>query len=558
MDTTTAARVGHFATQLATVAGYRDFRSGLGRLEQTQRERLSRLLTRVAAVDSRIDPRWRWEDFVRRVPVTGWEDWRVLVERQRACSRNFLVDSPVHAWRPTAGPASPAKWVPYTRLFLGELDAAIGPWVSDVYRRHPGVGRGTHYWSMPWLPPALREPGQRPVQLADGPLLSPGMQWAVRRVSAVPAEVGLARTAMASRLQALAYLAADAGLSALFVRSPMQLAGLLERLGQWRGPIAETLGEGRWSPLFEAGLLPRCPRSGRASALLNAWDGSADPDFFRALWPQLAFVSAWDGAASANWAGEVRRLLSGAAFEARGLWATEGIVSVPFGGRCLLAYRSHVVEFEDLHDGRVLAPWQVREGQQVVPVLSTGSGLLRYRLEDVLEVAGFEGTVPALDYVGRDAGCDLSGERLTAAQAVALIRKVVSGSGMRPVCLLALDEAAAGLPGYVLLLEGDREVSPVRQALVAGMLERALCRHMPYAVARSLGRLGAARVVCGPRLSQVFSGVLESAGLPQGIDGIGSLHRWKGKMPGRLAALLCGALADPTPPVERVPATFSG
>jgi hypothetical protein len=62
----------------------------------------------------------------------------------------------------------------------------------------------------------------------------------------------------------------------------------------------------------------------------------------------LALVSAWDTADAAPWAQQLKACFPQAAFEGKGLWATEGVVTIPIDGQYPLAYRSHVYEFEDL------------------------------------------------------------------------------------------------------------------------------------------------------------------------------------------------------------------
>ena len=149
------SRAGHAVLRAAVSSGYRRFLAGSTQVEQVQRAQLASLLRRVAAVDTRVQDSWRWEDFRAQLPVTTWSSWSNLVERQRADHRRYLIDSPVARYQPTSGSTSAIKWVPYTRQFLGELDAAIAPWLADLYHQYPGVRRGHHYWSLSWLPTSL-------------------------------------------------------------------------------------------------------------------------------------------------------------------------------------------------------------------------------------------------------------------------------------------------------------------------------------------------------------------------------------------------------------------
>lgn len=525
-------RVGHAALRAALVPGHRRFLDGCTDLERTQRGMLARLLRQVSGVDARIDARWRWEDYVLRQPVTGWQDWSPYVERQRRTHERYLVDSPVLRYQPTSGSTSAIKWIPYTQQFLGELDAAIAPWLADLYATHPGVRRGHHYWSLSWLPTAMRD-AQRGDLNDDMTLLSAGKRGLARLTQAVPQDASLATTSDGSLFVTLAHLAADAELSALSVWSPSFALNLLERLGAWREELASALACGRWPTLADGALHLPCPRAPRAAAMLREWDARSDPAFFTQLWPRLALVSAWDTAAAAPWAARLRALLPHAAFQGKGLWATEGVVTIPYRGAPVLAYRSHVYEFENLDDGRVLAPWQLRQGQRVSPLLSTGSGLLRYRMNDIVEVDGFLGSVPRLRFLGRNDGTDLVGEKLGTLAVQQALDTLGTGDGLVPVTLLAVEDSGCGRPGYLLLLEADRVDDAVnaQASRIGDALERQLCGHFHYRLARDLGQLSRLRVSCLPAMRARYAAQCRALGMIEGNIKIEPLRAWRGRVP---------------------------
>ncbi len=133
---------------------------------------------------------------------------------------------------------------------------------------------------------------------------------------------------------------------------------------------------------------------------------------YRALWPGLALVSAWGDAYSEAPSRDLRTRLPDFEFQNKGLIMTEAVVSIPIGGQNALAYQSHFFEFVRLGTEELLWPWELKVGDLVSPVLSTGSGLLRYRSDDVVEVSGFLGQVPCLRFRERAKCVDLVGEKL--------------------------------------------------------------------------------------------------------------------------------------------------
>jgi hypothetical protein len=414
------------------------------------------------------------------------------VDRQRAAPDEAILHPTADRCRryePTSGSTSARKWIPYTPSLLEDFDRAASPWLFDTSLRHPAILAGSHYWSLSWLPQELRSL----VHSTDDLELFPAWKRAaLRKTMAVPGDVASLPTLEASLRLTLAHLVSREDLSFVSVWSPAFLLSLLRRLAEEREGVAE---------------IPEC--SARARSLLRSWDGRLQPEVLAALWPRLALVSCWMSGPSALWAEELRRLFPRVQFEGKGLWATEGVVTIPFQGEHALAYRSHFFEFRCLSTGRLHFSWQIEEGQEVEPVLSTGSGLLRYVIPDRLVVTGHRGRVPCLRFLGRNQTVDLTGEKLDARTAAEAIAETSARSGLRGMSLLGHVPPDRSLrPCYVLLAEGRaREGTPPEE-----VIEEILCRQHHYRLSRELGELDPARVLVVADASRF----LEDAGRKSG------------------------------------------
>ncbi|MEQ3725564.1 GH3 auxin-responsive promoter family protein [Alcanivorax sp.] len=538
---------GHRLLKLATGSGERRFASSRQSLQQVQRENLSRLLSQVAgtpmAQQTGLLAGMSWEKFTSTQPVTDYDHWRQAIEGQRTLGEQGLSRSPVSRFQPTSGSTSAIKWVPYTKQFLGELDNAISPWVVDLYRQFPRLLKGRHYWSMSWVPTSLRESMSEEIN-DDLQLMSLGKRLLAGATQAVPQNVSLARTSDDSLFATLAWLAADPSLSMMSIWSPTFGLGMLKDMARWREELADVLASGQWGQRMAGVKNPGCPKSPKAAAMLREWDGALNPDFFRALWPSLALVSAWDTAASGPWAKQLHELLPQASFQGKGLWATEGVVTIPYQGRHTLAYQSHVYEFQNPDDGCVYAPWELEIGQEVMPLLSTGSGLLRYRLKDLVRVDGFNQGVPVLTFLGRAGTTDLVGEKLTAPALDTAIASLSLPDAVTPVCTVAVDDAGQGKPGYLLLLEGQAD----RPGTIAEKVEDQLQQHFHYQLARNLGQLEPLRCVVHPGMRERYLQQCRERGMIEGNIKMESLQYWPGPLPSWLSALTkVPAVADREP-----------
>ncbi|MCG8440091.1 MAG: GH3 auxin-responsive promoter family protein [Pseudomonadales bacterium] len=522
--------LGHQLLKLATWPGERRFAHSRENMEQVQRHNLAALLKQVCAsarhADGTLQADMSWEQFAARQPVTDYDHWREAIEHSRLQGGPGLTASPVSRYQPTSGSTSAIKWVPYTRQFLAELDNAISPWVVDLYRQFPGLKRGRHYWSMSWVPTALRESMNDEIN-DDLQLMSLGKRLLAGATQSVPQEVSLARTSDDSLFSTLAYLAADESLSMMSIWSPTFGLGMLKAMAQWREELAEVLATGKWGTRMLGVEGAGCPVSHRAASLLRQWDGRLGADFFMALWPRLALVSAWDTAASAPWARQLHGLLPQAAFQGKGLWATEGVVTIPYQGQHTLAYRSHVYEFQDPEDGCIYAPWELEPGQQVMPLLSTGSGLLRYRLKDLVKVEALSQGVPVLTFLGRAGTTDLVGEKLTAPVVESAIAGLALPPTATPVCTVGVEDAGEGKPGYLLLLEGYGCDGPA----LARQLDAALQEHFHYQLARNLGQLAPVRCIVHANMRERYLHQCRQRGMIEGNIKMESLQHWPGALP---------------------------
>jgi hypothetical protein len=506
-------------------------------IEKVQRRKLAGLLRAVAATPMGqrrgIDPDWSFEQFAEKMPETGYQHWQAAIDEQRLGGA-ALIASPVQRHQPTSGSTSAIKWLPYTKRFLYELDQAICPWLADLYQSYPDIRGGSHYWSLSWVPTTMRHELKGQIN-DDMKLLSFGKRMLASMTQAVPDTVASAASSEDSRFATLAYLVADESLSVMSVWSPTFALTMLEDLSRWRDQLADCLQHGHFGMRAPSLVGVRCPRAPRRAAMLRHWDGRQSAAFYSVLWPRLALISAWDTASAASWAARLRRLFPAVSFQGKGLWATEGVITFPWQGRYPLAYRSHVYEFADADSGRVLPPWALEPGQEVVPLISTGAGLLRYRMSDRLRVGSLLGRVPCFTFLGRDDGVDLVGEKLAAVMVQQLIDQLDCPPDIHPLTLLGLDDSDGnGTPGYVLLVEAVHGSTVMERHLMARQLEAGLLELFHYRLARDLGQLAPVSVVCREDMQQCYLQYCQQRGMIDGNVKIEPLRYWPGMKLGEM------------------------
>ncbi|MDO8330031.1 MAG: GH3 auxin-responsive promoter family protein [Fluviicoccus sp.] len=512
------SRMTHGALHAACFRSARRFQDQRFQLESVQRRKLDNLLKLVAS--ARIQPAWQgsipsWESFRQSYPVTRYADWQKAIRDQRN-GKESLVNSAIVRYQPTSGSSEKLKLIPYTRAFLGELDAAIAPWLASMYRRNPGLKCGVHYWSVSWLPQNQYDDLRGNLN-DDSELMGGVKRFLASHSQAVSPDVALAASPGDAMFASLCYLVARADLRMLSVWSPTFALQLLDMLPRFGDDIARVLSSGHWGDRAQSLLSLKAPRAPERARLLEHALQDSPQQAAAVLWKDLALVSAWDTADAAPWAGQLRERLPHSAFEGKGLWATEGVVTIPVDGHYPLAYQSHVYEFEDLRTGNILAPWELKEGDEVSPIISGGNGMLRYQLDDRMAVSEMWGEVPCFSFLGRRHGVDLVGEKMSPEAARQTLQAVADQYGLEPVTLLAVDGQGRGKSAYVAIFsQPGQTLEPIFPAHIGQAVERSLGSHFHYALARDLQQLQPATAVVVADGWQLYQQIAMAGGMIEG------------------------------------------
>lgn len=488
--------------------GTRSFEHALGHLETVQRTILSRLLKNAenspAAREWGLSGSLSYEDFAARMPLTRYAQWEKAVIEQKTTAAPMLTREICDRYQPTSGSSSKMKWIPYTPSFLRELDCAISPMLVDAFRNYPGVMNGKHYWSLSWIPTHLRTKIS-PDANDDMKLLPWWKRLFLGVTMAVPNDIAFAPTSEGSMIASLSHLLACTDLTMISVWSPTFAINLFEQMARHKDELSHILRSGSWGDRQADLFHIPCPAGNPMAAdALNTWDGTVAPDILKTLWPKLALVSSWDTSSSAIWAKELHRLLPHAAFVGKGLWATEGVVTIPYRGRYPLAATSHFYEFIDPDSERIHPAWDLKIGQVVRPLLTTGSGFFRYDLNDQVRVTGFLDQCPCFEFLGRTEGIDMTGEKLTPDIAAEVLRKTGERFNLKALTLLATagNGSRTAKPRYHLLCEADQ--NPGTQSDVAAYASALLDESFHYKLATEIGQLEPLAVVFHPQCRTIY------------------------------------------------------
>jgi hypothetical protein len=454
-------------------------------------------------------------EFQRHVPLRDYDGYCDWIGRAAAGSPNVLTRDRVRLFEPTSGSASAAKLIPYTVSLQQEFQRGIRAWIADLFLHDPKLLAGQAYWSVsPATSLGSRTPAGIPIGFEDDSVYVAGWQrHLLQSVMAVPSAVRLISDIDNFRYVTLLFLIRSRNLKLISVWNPTFLSLLVDRLPEWGDELAHDLERGT---VRATTPVPRGIRESfhleprRARELREAMRASALAERHAKLWPGLRLISCWNDANASSPAAQLATQFPQARIQGKGLIATEGFVSFPLYGRegGALAVRSHFMEFlpvyssgesagEPTHDNGAENPRLAHEldrGQQYAVVLTTGGGLYRYQLRDVIEVIDCVHECPIVRFVGRQGlVSDWFGEKLNEAHVSQVLQAAFSALEISPsFAMLACDTATAA-PGYVLYIDSPEHGEMLDRA--AAKIEAGLRDNFHYRYARDLGQLVPLRVL---------------------------------------------------------------
>lgn len=440
-----------------------------------------------------------YDDFKRAVPVSSYDDYETYIQGILSGKKNVLTREPVRVLEPTSGSASGTKYIPYTDSLQKEFSRAIAPWVVDLFLAHPRMVLGSGYWS---ITPAgeKKHPNCSGVKVGfndDSEYFGKIEKWMIEALMVVPKEVS-GITQMENFWYATSlFLLKDPHPSFISVWNPTFFLLLIKHVSFfWRdllgdielGTISFPLSGDRSAK--ESLQRNIRPDPERAHDLKRCRSGSDDPKWIE-IWPHLTVISCWGSERSLPYLEKLKQAFPQAKIQPKGLIATEGFVTFPLENvGFALSVRSHFFEFEELEEKEIKLAHELEEGKEYSVIITTGGGLYRYRLGDIVKVSGWYNQCPLLEFRGRGQYIsDLFGEKLEERFVETVLKEELERLNIElSFSLVAPESDYSEAIAYTLFLESSASESESLRVLGSN-LEKRLCENFHYSHCRKLGQL---------------------------------------------------------------------
>ncbi|MBN2120644.1 MAG: GH3 auxin-responsive promoter family protein [Candidatus Omnitrophica bacterium] len=422
------------------------------------------------------------EDYQRKVPISVFDDYIEYVRDIEDAKPAVLTEEKVLRLIPTSGSASASKAIPFTRSLKREFQRGIRPWIFDMYINRPKLWPGKIYWSITPSALGLRERANRSIAVGfgdDSDYFSIIEKALLKFLLVVPEEINKIQDIQSFRYVTLLFLLSKRNLRFMSVWNPMFLILILNNLTHWFPGLLRDLQNATINPPVDIAwqLKTRLERKLKISAqrikelrqIYKRWRLDKDIPICRMIWPELTLISCWADSNAGHFIGQLKKIFPDVEIQPKGLIATEGFVSLPLtpasggdSGRGLLAVNSHFFEFMEVDkyiepggNSKLKLAHELEVGKKYTVVLTTGGGLYRYNLQDIIEVVSFRGKVAVVRFLGKhDYVSDFLGEKLNAFHVEKVLKPLFVKYGIFPeFYMMAPEEYGQNIFAYTLFIK---------------------------------------------------------------------------------------------------------
>lgn len=459
------------------------------------------------------------KDFQENIPITDYEFYKNYIEKIKIGEQKVLTAEPVKLLEPSSGTTSAIKLIPYTDTLKKEFHKALGAWIFNLFTQNVRTMKGKMYWSISPVTHLDATSSKVPIGFEDdSEYLHPLIKFFSLFFLIVPKEVRYIHDYDTFRYITLLFLLKEKNLTLISVWHPTFLILLLKPLKKYFPQLINDIYNGTItlpktldSEILRKLLIKMKPDIARANDLQKIYHEWAKEDNFSPfpkIWPLLFIISCWDDKRLPDSIKLLRNSFPNTEIQFKGLIATEGIVSFPFVEKIgnTLALASHFFEFIKLNEDKTpLSPpeiylaHQLEKSKYYSVVITTGGGLYRYQLHDIVRVVGFEKKCPILDFIGKDNKVsDLFGEKLNEQYIAEALEGLFSHYNIFPDFYFLAPECNQknNVYFYTLFLNLPKELLEGRDTLngIADSLEQYLLRNFHYQHCRNIGQLQKVRL----------------------------------------------------------------
>ncbi len=375
-------------------------------------------------------------EFRKQVPIRDFEAFRPYVDQIISGKKSVLTASEPIMFNVTSGTTGEPKYVPVTQEAQRAEINLIGQWYYRALRDHPEF---LDHFRLAIVSSVIegRTSSGIPFGSASGMIFHQIPEF-VRCLYVIPDWISEVKN-YEKRYFLTVRLAAEKRISFIMTPNPSTLIRLAEVMNKSQEGIVRAIRDGvsgidlSEQPEINQKLAHFFkPNRERAKYLAGIFQKASS---VRAdeIWPELELLACWLGGSVGIQARKLSSFYGEKPIRDIGYMASEAHITLPYQDNTpfgILAIQTNYYEFISeesygIENPTVLSSHELEQGKRYAILLTTRSGLYRYDINDIVEVAGFYKETPLLAFVrkGRDM-TSITGEKMHANHFLSALEEV--------------------------------------------------------------------------------------------------------------------------------------
>ncbi len=385
-----------------------------------------------------------YELWQKNVPPQDYEDLRPFVERHKHGEENVLFPGKPIMYATTSGTTSSPKWIPITEIYYSNIFSTMSKlWLYSFMRQRPKV-----FWGICFSTVGKAVEGYAPDGTPCGSVSGltqrdcPGF---IKKLYSAPPDIFDIED-YAARNYALMRTGIEQNVTSFITANPSTAIELQRTVDEYIDEMISDIRNGTLSDKFS--IAPNIRRSlaaryrsnpARADELaaLKQKYGRILPKHY---WPDFQFITTWKCGNTRVYTEKIRDWYpEHTCHQEFGYFASEcrsGLVMNGGNDTVLFPYM-HYFEFTDADDidnpnPKFLQIHELKKGRRYLIYITTYAGLYRYNMNDMIEVTGFYGTIPTIQFIQKVNGIiSMTGEKIHERQFMEAVRQAEKETGIK-------------------------------------------------------------------------------------------------------------------------------
>ena len=380
----------------------------------------------------------------KNVPPQDYEDLRPFVERHKNGEENILFPGKPMMYATTSGTTSAPKWIPITHEYYNNIFSKMSKlWLYTFIMHRPKVFFGKCV-SIVGRDIESHAPDGTVCGSVSGVTQRDCPDF-IKSLYSAPKDIFFISDYKA-RNYALMRTGIEQNVTSFITANPSTAIELQRTVDENLDEMISDIEKGTLSEKFNIGeeqrkALLACykPNPTRA-AELRALKQKYGRIFPKHYWPDFQFITTWKCGNTHVYTEKIQDYFpENTCHQEFGYFASECRAGLVMNGKSdtVLFPHMHYFEFVDADEmenpnPRFLQTHELQQGKKYLIYITTYAGLYRYNMNDLIEVTGFYGTIPTIQFIQKVNGIvSMTGEKVSESQLINAVKQAEEQAGIK-------------------------------------------------------------------------------------------------------------------------------